>query len=126
MSAQIIELSEDTLTLKVSGTLTQLDLSIAQQAADRMASQQGKLRILILAEDFKGWERGKSWGEFPCQTERDDGIERMAIVGDPKWEDLAIMFTAKGLRSFPIEYFPHTRLAAARAWLAAEEGAGHA
>ena len=42
----------------------------------------------------------------------------MAIVGERKWEDLALMFTAEGLRQFPIEYFDSARLAAARAWLA--------
>ena len=36
-----------------------------------------------------------------------------------KWEDLALMFTAKGLRKFPIEYFEPSQMAQARAWLAA-------
>jgi hypothetical protein len=44
----------------------------------------------------------------------------MAIVGDRKWDDLALMFTAKGLRAFPIEYFEPAQLGAARAWLAAQ------
>lgn len=42
----------------------------------------------------------------------------MAIVGDKKWEDLALIFTAKGLRKFPIEYFEPAQIAHARAWLA--------
>jgi hypothetical protein len=42
----------------------------------------------------------------------------MAIVGEKKWEDLTLMFVAKGLRSFPIEYFQPVELARARAWLA--------
>jgi SpoIIAA-like len=125
MTAQILDLSEGVLTLKVSGTLSQLDLSLVQQAADKIVSSQGRLRILILAEDCTGWERGKRWGDFSCQTERGE-IAKIAIVGDPEWEDLALMFTATGLRSFPIEYFPYTRLAAARAWLAADERAGQA
>jgi len=42
----------------------------------------------------------------------------MAIVGDKKWEDLTLLFTAKGLRKFPIEYFEPAAIAKARAWLA--------
>jgi hypothetical protein len=43
----------------------------------------------------------------------------ITIVGARKWADLALMFTAKGLRKFPIEYFEPAQLAQARAWLAA-------
>ena len=41
----------------------------------------------------------------------------MAIVGDTRWEDLALIFVAKGLRGFPIEYFEAAALDRARAWL---------
>ena len=44
-------------------------------------------------------------------------MQKLAIVGDGKWESLALMFTAKGLRPFPIEYFPSGQDNAARAWL---------
>jgi hypothetical protein len=42
----------------------------------------------------------------------------MAIVGDPHWKDLALMFAGKGLRSMEIEYFPTADADKARAWLA--------
>ena len=42
----------------------------------------------------------------------------MAIVGDEQWKDLALMFTAKGFRPFPIEYFAPGGLAKAHTWLA--------
>lgn len=41
----------------------------------------------------------------------------MAIVGERRWEELALLFTAKGLRSFPIQYFGSGQAADARAWL---------
>ena len=43
----------------------------------------------------------------------------MAIVGDRKWEDLSLLFTAKGLRAFPIEFFAPEQMSAAQDWLAA-------
>jgi hypothetical protein len=36
------------------------------------------------------------------QERNDPYIEKMAIVGDKRWEDLALMFAAKGLGPFPI------------------------
>ena len=118
MGAEILNVSDGVLTLKVSGKLTQAELATAQKAAGEIIGKQGKLRILVLTENFAGWERGAGWGDFSFQAAHDDSIERMAIVGERKWEDLALMFTAEGLRQFPIEYFDSARLAAARAWLA--------
>ena len=43
----------------------------------------------------------------------------MAIVGDTRWEDLALIFVAKDLRSFPIEYFASAERDQAEAWLKA-------
>jgi hypothetical protein len=44
-------------------------------------------------------------------------IEKMAIVGDEKWRDDALAFTAKGFRPTAIEFFGALRLNEARAWL---------
>ena len=118
MGAEILNVSGGVLSLKVSGKLTQAEFAAAQKAAGEIIGKQGKVRILVLAENFAGWERGGQWGDFSFQAEHDANIERMAIVGDRKWEDLALMFTAEGLRKFPIEYFEPAQLAAARAWLA--------
>jgi SpoIIAA-like len=120
MGAEIVNVSGGVLTVKVSGKLTQTELATLQQATGEIIGKQGKLRILVLTENFTGWERGGAWGDFSFQAENDASIERMAIVGDRKWEDLALMFIAKGLRKFPIEYFEPARLAAARDWLAAK------
>jgi len=41
----------------------------------------------------------------------------MAIIGDLKWKDSFEMFVMKGLRPFPIEYFPVEQEELAKAWL---------
>ena len=120
MGAEIVNVSGRVLTMKVSGKLTQAELAAVQQAAGETMGKEGRWRVLVLTENFTGWERGGDWGGLAFQAAHDASIERMAIVGDRKWEDLALMFTAKGLRAFPIEYFEPAQLAAARAWLAAQ------
>jgi hypothetical protein len=41
----------------------------------------------------------------------------MAIVGDEKWRDDALAFTAKGFRPTAIEFFLSSRINEARTWL---------
>jgi hypothetical protein len=120
MSAEIANVSGDVLTMKVSGTLSQAELAGMQSAAAGVISAGGQWRILVLTEDFEGWERGGTWNDFSL-SDHDAHIERMAIVGERRWEEMALLFTAQGLRKFPIEYFEPTQLSAAKQWLAGQE-----
>ncbi|MDH5254477.1 MAG: STAS/SEC14 domain-containing protein [Gammaproteobacteria bacterium] len=122
MAAEISNVEGGVVTLRVSGRLTQRDLAAAQAETTRIIATAGKIRLLVLAEDFAGWEKGGQWSDFSFQQAHDDDIERMAIVGDEQWRDLTLLFTSQGLRPFPIEYFAPGRLAEARAWLGAAPG----
>jgi len=120
MSAEIANVSGHVLTMKVSGTLSQAELAGMQSAAAGVISNGGKWRILVLTESFEGWERGGTWNDFSF-SEHDASIERMAIVGERRWEELTLLFTAQGLRAFPIRYFEPGQISEARQWLAARE-----
>jgi hypothetical protein len=117
MSAEIASVAGHMLTVKVSGKLTEPELATMQAAAARIIGTGGKWRLLVLTENFAGWERGGTWNDFSF-SDHDASIERMAIVGDRKWEDLALIFTQKGLRKFPIEFFAPEKMTAAQDWLA--------
>ena len=121
MSAEIVNVVDGVLTLHVSGKLAHTELLDVQRAAADILRREGPLRLLVLAEGFAGWERAGDWGDISFQAENDGRIERMAIVGDRKWQELALMFTAQGMRPFPIEYFDPTQVDAARSWLAQSE-----
>jgi hypothetical protein len=118
MSAEIVEHSGSILTARISGKLSQAELAALQAATGDLLRKHGPTRLLVVAEDFAGWEREGKWGDLSFSIKHDTQIERMAIVGDKKWEDLALIFAAKGLRRFPIEYFQPADIAKARAWLA--------
>src|SRR5688572_6535335 len=118
MSVEIIEHSGSTLTARISGKLTQPELGALQDAAGDILKKHGKTRLLILTDNFDGWERGGDWGDLSFSIEHDKHIEKMAIVGEKKWEALVLLFTSKGLRRFPIEYFQPADIVKARAWLA--------
>mgnify|MGYP001159154851 CR=1 FL=1 len=118
MGAEIVGIADGILTVRITGKLTQPELRAAQNQMAASLQRQSKTRILVLAEDFQGWAQGGDWGDLSFQMENDPFIEKMAIVGEKKWEDLALIFAAQGLRKFPVEYFQTADLVKARAWLA--------
>ncbi|HTY86116.1 MAG TPA: STAS/SEC14 domain-containing protein [Candidatus Acidoferrum sp.] len=117
MSVEIFGYADGILTVKVAGKLTQPEIARAQQQAIGIITRHGKIRLLIIAENFQGWEGAGNWDDVSFQAEYDQHIERMAIVGDKRWEDLTLIFVAKGYRGFAIEYFLPEDLPKARDWL---------
>lgn len=118
MGAEIVDAVYGLLTVRITGRLTQPELAALQKEAGELLRREHGMRVLILVEDFEGWgEGGEQWGDVSFQSEFDQFIEKLAIVGERRWEDLVLIFVAKGLRRFPVEYFEPADLAAARAWL---------
>ena len=120
MSYEILDNSEGMVTIRISGKLNFAEYAEGQRKMGERIRQEGKrIRSLILLENYLGTEKEGDWGDVSFQAEFDDYIDKMAIVGEKKWEDLVLMFTGKGVRQFPIEYFEPADLAKAKAWLAA-------
>jgi hypothetical protein len=117
MTVEVLGVSEGVVEFAVTGKLTEQDLASAQQSAADVIRGHGKVRILINAEGFDGWEQGGSWDDFSFEEEFDPYIGKMAIVGDRKWEELVLIFSNKAFRQFPIEYFGSSESEQARAWL---------
>jgi SpoIIAA-like len=117
MSAEIVENAEGVLTIRISGKLRQSELATAQKNAAEILKKRGGSRVLVLAEKFDGWEKAGDWGDLSAQTQLDAQIDRMAIVGEKRWEDVALLFTGKGIRHIDIEYFSPNDLLRARSWL---------
>jgi len=119
MSAEILDFTNGILTGRMTGTLKHADLVAAQTRAAELIQKHGKIRLLTLLEDFQGTEKEGDWGNISFQMEFDDHIEKIAIVGDKQWRDLSLMFTGKGIRRMPIEFFETADLEKAKAWIAA-------
>lgn len=122
MSAEIIDTDGGVVTAKITGELTQPELAALQKAAGDLIQKLGKVRLLVVAENFEGWQRGGDWGDLTFQMKQDEHIEKMAIVCEKKWEDQALIFASKGMRKFPVEYFESANVAKARVWLAEKSG----
>jgi hypothetical protein len=119
MSAEMISAANGILTAKISGKLTHPQLAALQKSAAEYIEKQGEISVLILTENFQGWEKGGDWADVSFSAKHDRSIKKIAIVGDKAWEGLALVFTAKGIRRVPIEYFQPADLVKAKAWVAA-------
>ena len=119
MACEIIKTDGAVLHVRIKGVMQLADQEVLYAAAKKLIAQGFKPRVLVIAENFQGWEKGADWGDVSFMTDYGDDIVKMAIVGDEKWKEQVFMFTAKDLRKTPIEYFAPTALAQAEAWVRA-------
>jgi stage II sporulation SpoAA-like protein len=119
VSVQVTEAPNGLLTMSVSGTLKKAELDEAQALAVEAMRTHGKIRLLVITTNFLGWERGSNWDDVSFTAQHGRKIERIAIVGDRRWEDLALAFTGKGFRPTAVEYFTPGDLSKARTWVGA-------
>lgn len=104
--------------ITLRGLLTWAEFQAFQnqvEAEDVFAS--GKVRVLIHLENFLGWEHGDQWGDVSFFFKHDQDVERIAIVGDPRWRDQMLVFLFADYRQAEARFFPRTELEPARAWL---------
>ena len=106
MPVEIIDASRKSLEIRIRGMLKKADHKRIIQIAKEAIAREEKVGALIMLEGFEGWERHEDWGDVGFMMEEGQHIEKMAIVGDEKWRDDALAFTAKGFRPTAIEFFP--------------------
>ncbi len=69
----------------------------------------GKVRVLIRLEGFAGWEPGEQWGDVSFFFRHDKDIERIAVVGDPRWRDQNADVSVRRLPASRSAVFPRDR-----------------
>ena len=104
------------LHVKVSGKLTKECYEAFGPVADEQIREHGKIRILFQMHDFHGWTAGALWEDIKFDYKHCKDIERLAIVGESKWEEGMAVF-CKPFTAAQIQYFDHTRLTEAQSWL---------
>ena len=118
MPVEIIDASGKLLQIKIRGVLNKTDYDRIIQTAKEAIAREGQIRALYILDGFEGWARRSDWGDVSFMMDQGQHVEKMAIVGDEKWRDDTLAFTAKGFRPTAIEFFPASRMNEARTWLA--------
>lgn len=115
-----IELREESdgkiLVVHVSGKLAKADYTQFVPAFERLVLQHGKLRVLFDMTGFHGWDAGALWEDVKFDTRHFADIERIAMVGEKKWQHGMAIF-CRPFTTAKVRYFDHAEAAAARAWL---------
>ena len=117
MIEQLPASSDKVLAFKMSGKLHDEDYKKFVPLIDAAVAQQGKVRLLAQFHDFHGWDLHALWDDIKFATTHCTKIERIALVGDKKWE----AWMAKVCKPFTLaklRYFDVAEIEAARVWLA--------
>ena len=116
----MIEMIESTSTsavgFRLTGKLHDDDYQLFVPHLDRAIQEQGKLRLLVQFHEFEGWDLHALWDDIKFATTHCTKFERIAMVGDSKWEE----WMAKICKPFTmakIKYFETADIEKAWAWV---------
>lgn len=115
-----IEFSEENdgkiLVVHVLGTLVRADYGPFVSEFERLLRLHGKLHVLFDMTGFHGWDAGAVWEDIKFDIKHFGDIERLAMVGDKKWQHgMAAFF--KPFTKATTQYFDQDDAVAARQWL---------
>src|SRR4051812_12432149 len=116
MIEQLTRDSSKVLGFRMSGKLHDQDYKGFVPLVDKAIAEQGKVRILAEFHDFHGWDAKALWDDIKFSTTHCTKIERIALVGEKKWEE----WMAKVCKPFTmaqIKYFNANEIDSAWQWL---------
>jgi len=105
------------LEVRVTGKLSHDDYQNFVPAFERLTGRHGKIRVLFEMADFHGWSAGALWDDLKFDLKHFSDIERLALVGDKKWEQGMSVF-CRPFTSAKVRFFDSAAIQDARAWLA--------
>ncbi|MEO2048845.1 MAG: STAS/SEC14 domain-containing protein [Pirellulales bacterium] len=104
------------LHVQVTGKLTKKAYQAFTPVVDEQIKEHGYLRILFEMHDFHGWTAGALWEDLKFDFHHWKDIERLAIVGESKWEAGMAVF-CRPFTMAKVQYFDHTKLEDAKSWI---------
>lgn len=110
------EASGRVLVVKLSGKLIKADYEHFVPEVERLIRQHGRARLLVEMHDFQGWTVGALWEDIKFDWKHFSDIERLALVGERKWEAGMAAFCKPFTRA-TIRYFDQARAEEAMNWL---------
>ncbi len=115
-----VELHEEAggkvVVIALSGNLTREDYERFVPEVERLIGQQGKVRMLVKMHDFHGWTTGALWSDIKFDLKHFADIERLAFVGDKRWEAGMALFCRPFTRA-KVRYFDLSKTDEALDWI---------
>jgi hypothetical protein len=104
------------LEVHASGKLSRNDYRSLAPQVERMIHDHGKIRVLFQMSDFHGWRPGGLWEDIKFDARHYADIERLALVGNRRWERLMAGFCSPFTWA-RIRFFDPTEMDEARQWV---------
>jgi hypothetical protein len=105
------------LEVQLTGKLAREDYEHFVPVVERLVKDHGKINLLVEMHDFHGWTAGALWRDITFDAKHFSDIERLAIVGETKWQHGMAVF-CKPFTAAKIRYFERPAIDQAREWLA--------
>jgi hypothetical protein len=104
------------LEVLMTGKLDKEDYEHFVPSLERLIKEHGKIRILVEMHDFHGWTASALWQDIKFDARHMSDIERIAMVGEKKWQHGMSIF-CKPFTAAKIQYYDRGSIDEARAWL---------
>ena len=117
MSMTVQHEQNNVYRVDVQGVLQKQDFQRCQQALIKEMGRLGTIRLLFVLDAFQGWDPHDDWRDMNFYTKYGSSIDRIAIVGDERWQSETLMFAGADLRRAPVQFFPEAAIDQARAWV---------
>ena len=104
------------VTLVFKKQLSREDYELFVPQLEGLMSRDQKIHLLIELRDFEGWTWGAAWEETKFTVKHFNDIDRLAIVGDRKWEKGMAQF-AKPFTTASVKYFDRSEMDEAKRWV---------
>ncbi|HEU5124939.1 MAG TPA: STAS/SEC14 domain-containing protein [Verrucomicrobiae bacterium] len=102
--------------VNILGTLEKADYEKFIPQIEEMIRQRGKVRLLVHFVNFTGFTAGAMWEDIKFDAKHFTHFERMAFVGDKKWESAMTQFV-RPFTTAKVKYFDEAQMPQARVWL---------
>ncbi|KLU05567.1 hypothetical protein RISK_002199 [Rhodopirellula islandica] len=117
MSIELSEVAQGKfLEVHVSGQLDRETYQRLVPGAEEQIEKYGKIRVLFAMHDFHGWDAGALWEDIKFDAKHFQDFERIAIVGERKWERAMAVF-CKPFTTASVRYYDESEIDEAREWL---------
>lgn len=103
--------------LHISGILQRAEMAAIEKQIAQHIDAGERPRLLVLLDNFDGWQKGDSWVEADFMFSHGAKIAKIAIVGAGDRQSEVKAFTGAGLRPTPVMFYSDAEVEQARAWL---------
>lgn len=104
------------MEVHVTGKLERADYEKFVPDTEKLIREHGRIRLLVVMEDFHGWHAGAFWEDLKWDVKHFADIERVAVVGETKWQEWMTLF-CRPFTIARVRFFEHGQREDARAWL---------